>query len=444
MEPIVYLPVEVKYRELPSRLLIAAHVLNAGYSVVIGNHWAVTHPDNLAVLPQGLFVFKTVNRLQGNIMNMARHNTHAVAATDEEVLVYTETPGYMLAFSENAAQAVELFFAQNEIHRESVESTYPHLKGKVKVVGNARVDLLTPKNRVAFEAHDDRVAPLRPYILFNTNYSSTNSVWGNDHGRLLNIAAATGMFDGEDKEKKFNDYKAFLAWEQGNFRAMSELMLWTIVNVRGLNLVLRPHPAERPEYWQSITKAGAHVHVIPRSDPHPWITAAKLVVHTGCTTGLEAALLDKPALNLQTVDHPISTQIVKTANATVRTVQEAADAITDFLSNRSGPIATHGEKTAAALAGHLPGYRDEAAARLIAEALVENLKGRGVQPKRNYAMKWRGRFTPIERDQFQKDKYMVTGTEMRRAFRHAAETAGLDLKTRLSEITEGLFMVTPA
>ncbi len=444
MEPVVYLPVEVKYRELPSRLTIAAHILNAGYSVVIGNHWSLTYPQNLPVLPQGLFVFKTVNRLQGNLMAMARQGAHAVAATDEEVLVFTDAPGYMLVFSENAAAACELFFAQSGAHKQAVETRYPHLAGKVKVAGNVRIDLLTPRNRIAFEAHDDRVAPLRPYILFNTNYGTINSVWGSDPDRLLNIAAATGMFDGDDKEKKFAEYRAVVKWEQGNCNAMSQLLQWAVANVRGVNLVLRPHPAEKPEYWQNIIQNAPNVHVIPRSDPHPWIIGAKMVVHTGCTTGLESVLLDRPVLNLLPKDHPNCRQIVTEANATARTPDEAAEAIAGYLTSRSGIITTHDAETAAALRTHLPSYRDEAAAQLIAQGVVEELARRGAVPKRNYAMQWRGRFTAIERDEWQKDKYMVTGTEMRRALRHATETAGLDVKARLGEIGEGLFMATPA
>ncbi len=419
-------------------------MLQAGYSVIVGNHWSMTHPHNIPVLPQGLYLFKTVNRLQGNLMGMARGGGHTVAATDEEVLVFTDTPGYMLVFAENAAAACELFFAQSEAHKQAVETAYPHLAGKVKVVGNVRIDLLTPKNRTAFETHDDRVAPLRPYILFNTNYGTINSVWGNDPERLLSIAAATGMFDGEDKMKKYGEYKAVVAWEQANLRAMTELLQWTIANVRGLNIVLRPHPAEKPEYWQNVIQGAPNVHVIPRSDPHPWIIGAKLVVHTGCTTGLESVLLDKPVLNLAPADHPNCAQIVSEANAVARTVEDAAQAITMYLSSRSGPITTHAEQTAAALHKHLPSYRDEAAARLIAQALAEELGRRGAVPKRNYALQWRGRFTPIERDAWQKDKYMCTGSEMRRALRHAAETAGVNVKTRLGEIGEGLFMVTPA
>ena len=41
LQPVVYLPIEIKNRELESRLMTACYLLERGVSVVLGQQWAV-------------------------------------------------------------------------------------------------------------------------------------------------------------------------------------------------------------------------------------------------------------------------------------------------------------------------------------------------------------------------------------------------------------------
>lgn len=440
MDPVAYLPIEIKYREMPSRLMIAAHLLGAGYTVIVGSHWALIDPANQKALPPGLFLFKSMNRIQGNAMAMLRGNGHMIAGTDEEVLQFIDDPGYMAAFSEIAANSCTLFFAQSEAHRQAVERYFPQLKDKVRIAGNVRVDLMSPENRTLFEALDARVAPLKPYILFNTNYGLVNSVWA-DSNRTTAMAEATGMFDGPDRAQKVREYQAFLAWEAANNRAMVALIQWVVNNGKGLNFVLRPHPSERPRYWEQVLAPVPRAHIIARSDPHPWILGAELVIHTGCTTGLETVLLDKPAVNLLPSSHPNWRQIVELVNPTFRTWEEAAKAIAQYFGGRQGPIANHGPQAAAALAAHLPSYRDNAAARLIGQGLAAMLADNGARP--GGAVTWRGAFRAVELAEIQRDKYSATAEEVDAGLRKAMGAAGVSAPFRLAPLGEGLFLAAP-
>ncbi len=442
MEPVVYLPIEIRYRELPSRMLIASHLLQAGYAVVIGSHWALINPPNQKALPQGIYFFKSVNKLQGKAMAMLTANGHTIAASDEEVLVFTEEKGYLVAFGENAADNCALFFAQSYAHMQAVEKRFPQLKGKVRIVGNPRVDLMSERNRGLFEAVDDRVHQHRPYILFNTNYGSINSVWA-DSNQVMSMAETTGAFDGPDRAKKIREFQAILDWETANHKAMVSLLQWAVNELKTVNVVVRPHPSERPRYWEQMLAGVPRAHVIPRSDPHPWITGAELVVHTGCTTGLEAVLLDKPAVNLLPRSHPNCGQIVNLVNPTFRTWEDAAKAISAFLSKGSGPIADHGDKAQKALAKHFPSYRDDQAARLVAEGLTAELAKHGATPHGDFTLAWRGPFVEPEITDVHRDKYRATAEEMTAGIEKAAAAAGLDVRPRLSVIGEGLFLVTP-
>ena len=66
MEPIAYLGLEIKQRELESRTMVAAHLLKAGIAVIFGQQWSMF--ANAAALPRGVMLFKTVNDIQAGVM----------------------------------------------------------------------------------------------------------------------------------------------------------------------------------------------------------------------------------------------------------------------------------------------------------------------------------------------------------------------------------------
>ncbi len=435
---VVYLPIEIKHRELPSRLLIAAHLLEAGCTVVLGNHWSMTTEANLAALPDGIFLFKTMNKIQGRHMAEARRAGHVVAASDEEVLVFTEHNGFMYAFAEEAGMACELFFAQSEAHKEAVESRFPTLRGKVHATGNPRISLMSPALREAFGAKDQRIGPLKPYILFNTNYATINSIWNKDGAINMSVHAEAGAFDGPDRAGREKLFFETVVWEQANHKAMLSLMQWAVSNIKGLTFVIRPHPGERAEYWQKIFAGAANARVITQSDPHPWVLGAELLVHTGCTTGLEAALLGTPAVNLMPSDRPGIGQVTNFVNATVRTPEDAARAMAAFLSSRQGVIAAN--DPGPALDTYLPGHGDTSAARKIADTLVAAFRERGADSS---PLAWRGIFADPERTALQKEKFTATEAEVMEGFATVAKVAGIRSRTRLAALGDSLFMLAP-
>lgn len=410
----ILLPVEIKHRELPSRLLIAAHALAAGKSVIIGNHWSLT--QNLAAVPAGAILFKTCNRIQAHLMAQAKAAGHFVASTDEEVLVFNEPNGFNLAFAGEAAAVLDVFFAQGTDHRDALLANFPGLA--VEVTGNVRVDLM----RMRHAKPDPRVAGSKPYVLFNTNYGTVNSVW-EDGGLLI---AGIARDAGDDDQAKA-EFMQTAAWERENHDAMLPLLGWAMQNLQGLRCVVRPHPGEKPGYWREVVGDHPSAMVVEDSDPHPWILGAELVVHTGCTTGLEAALMGRPVLNLLPRDRPRIGQVTNTVNAVARTPTEAAQAIVQFLAHRKGPIAVRRN-----LDRLFPGAPKGRAAQNIARRL-------SAVPE----SEWRGPFVDVPRTDLQKHKFTVQESEIREGLLTAAQTARVAVSGQVRQLGDSLFQISP-
>ncbi len=63
-------------------------------------------------------------------------------------------------------------------------------------------------------------------------------------------------------------------------------------------IILRPHPSENHEFWIEKTKNHKNIKVISEGSVTPWILESEMLIHSSCTTGLEAFLMGKPVISL--------------------------------------------------------------------------------------------------------------------------------------------------
>ena len=440
MEPIAYLALEIKQRELDSRVLIAAHLLKSGVAVVFGQQWGLF--KNVDTLPPGVVLFKTVNNIQAQGMVDFRAAGHLVAATDEEVLVCTEDACFLEVFSSTAAENCDLFFAQSEFHRDVVERHFPSLRGRTQTVGNSRVDFLSAGRRKSFDQDvKNLVKTYGPYVLFNTNYAQINSIWKNQN-QVATIAAKAGLLDINDPES-VSEYKAKWDWERRNRDEMVRLLQWAMDELPDENLILRPHPGEVPQFWSDKFGDCARVHIIPRSNPHPWILGADMVVHTTCTTGLEAALMGRPVINLVPMSHPTFDFITTQINPTFKTWQDAAAAMATFFESGGGPITDNAERRASVLAKHFAKHEKEATEE-IANGLVTLLRDHGAGlPVGGIPQFREDGFKRLTRIDTMKDKFFLESDELASRLQDALTDIGAYIEVKILTLDESLFMLLP-
>ncbi|MDX2143324.1 MAG: hypothetical protein SFV19_08210 [Rhodospirillaceae bacterium] len=443
MEPIAYLALEIKQRELDSRLLVAAYLLNSGVAVVFGQQWSIF--ANSAALPPGVVLFKTVNAIQAANMANFRAAGHLVTATDEEVLCcHKDDQCFLEVFSPTAADNCDLFFAQSDAHKGAIERAFPKLAGKTRVTGNTRIDFLAP-SRLAIHRQEAEqiVRQYGPYVLFNTNYGQTNSIW-RSMDDVVQIAGKAGMVNLMDP-KSVEEYKAKLEWERRNCKEMINLMVWSIKNCPRHKIILRPHPSERVDYWREQFQGQSdRFVVIPRSNPHPWLLGADLVVHTTCTTGLEAKILGRPIVNLAPLRHPTFDYITDWSMPTFTTWQDAAAAISEFLDRNKGPIVENEDKYDQVLTDHFWKYKEGSAAARVAQAMKELLKSHDSRSIREFKPYFRQPgFRTYARNDTLRDKFTLSQDELIGRIKQVLALAGLKVNINLSQLDDSVFLLFP-
>jgi hypothetical protein len=128
--------------------------------------------------------------------------------------------------------------------------------------------------------------------------------------------------------------------ERANIEAVRALLRELPARFPKHRFILRPHPIESTETWSEFLRDIPRATMVREGSVVPWIMASDVLVHTNCTTGVEAFALDKPAVSLQPAALAIAdTYLANLINYRTKTVAETLDQIERLVSrDPSRPI----------------------------------------------------------------------------------------------------------
>ena len=293
--PILYLLVEESDREFLARCLIGRIAAARGYQVVIGPQWWIW--ESLDSLAPGIMFFKGNNGVQVANMHRARQHGHVVVSIEEEALGVMDEREIVRLYDPNVYAVCDMIFVQSAFHAECVTAPCAQAKAKIRVVGNPRADLLRPPfdAQIRSEAREIRKQNGR-FVLLNTNFGSINPASG-DALTYYNRCVHTNVIDPRNPGD-LDDFWTWCRWERDNAAVVVEFARKLAARVPDVQVILRPHPAENLERWLDCLAGVPEISVIREGSHLPWTVASCVMVHPGCTTGVEAAILGAPALSL--------------------------------------------------------------------------------------------------------------------------------------------------
>ncbi len=349
--PHVILPVETAARELDAKLLLAVHAAQRGFSATVGVKAHVNVA--LARLERGIFLSPNFHRSSDRTITAARNLGHRVAAWDEEGLVWLTPGSYRTRRASPPALAgVETLFAWGRQQAEALEPALAASSAKIVLAGNPRADLLRPEFRARYAA---RAAELREefgdFVLVNSNFGAVNDLLGRgsagEGGRDLSVVDARTRLG-----------VPYLQHRLALFEAIVAALPRIAERFPGRRIVIRPHPDERPAAWAAAIAGLPGAVVRYDSELLPWLLAAGHIVHNGCTTAIEAALLGRAAISYRPVvseEHEIPQPrvvglearsgdeliaMLSDADLTDRPPQEARTALAGLIASCDGPTAS--------------------------------------------------------------------------------------------------------
>ena len=318
---IFYFPMEMASRELDSRLLLAAIAASHGFEVVLGQKWLIER--NIEYMTPGVYLSKTLTVRDAKMLQRAKAAGYITAAIDEEIpgLVVHDRKFWWV--SRDAIDATDLIFLPGTYNSSAFAAVFGLEQGRVRRASNPRWDLLREELRPLFA---DEVADLKrrygDFILVNSNLGATNSKKG-DARQMIQGLIDQGKVDANDTEL-LRDLDDIVAMEFQNKAALIELLPMLEKRFPNQRIILRPHPSEVVENWHAWLASSPRVEIIREGAAVPWILAAHLLVHTNCTTGVEAVALDKPSVCLIPEGNPANRRYLANVVNPVATSPAAA------------------------------------------------------------------------------------------------------------------------
>jgi surface carbohydrate biosynthesis protein len=325
------LPVEVKTRAFESRLFLGAHAVAAGWNVVIGRKSALN--SALRSLPRGLYLDKCIQAASISKTQYAKALGNVYAAIDEEGLVHeggSQTYPKRRMSPETLAETAKLC-AWGDAQADVVRAAMPPLADRVVVTGNPRVDLWRPEMQGLHRAQVDRIREsVGNYVFFPSNFAN---VVGADGRQLTEqYGHVSGHYSDPAERARFEGYLDL----RHRILERLEIALPRLAGELpdGHKLVIRPHPAEDHAFWERVIGTHPNIELHYEGTITPWLLGADAIVHSNCTSGVEASVAGVPCIAYSPYDDSAFPMLPNEISRVVDSDEDLVTAANDAIAGR--------------------------------------------------------------------------------------------------------------
>lgn len=324
----IYIPIEIKVRELEGRTLLALTAAERGHTVILGAKNDTIGLAKRGSLPPGLVHMKSITPHDSmfDLLASLKENNHAITVQDEEGGLLDESYDTFakLRFSNESILQVDRVCTWGRYDALSLKNFYPECEEKISVTGSPRVDFWR-KDFAGYHNGENEKLLIhgKPYILIVSNFSGPLN-----ENRFWNIMARlneAGYFDREEgRERHEFENAAYQTRLIGEFVFMIRDLAKFFPDY---NILVRPHPVESIEGWNKLIGNIPGVFVKREGTISKWIRNAELIIHNGCTSGLEAAISGENRIAYRPIPHEIEREIPNKVSINVFSFYELKDKV---------------------------------------------------------------------------------------------------------------------
>jgi surface carbohydrate biosynthesis protein len=324
----LYIGIESKSREYIAKLFLSIISLKYDFNVVLGHHSARIY-ENFSIMPKGVYMDNSIWNIQIDKFTKLKTKGHKICAIDEEGLVYRNPDVLLDRVSPKCLKLIDLFFAWGQKQAEIISKKYPNFKRKIKIVGNPRIDILREKY---YDLYEKEIKYIREkygrYILVNSNFPDGTTNTANE--KFQEMQKLTKNIE----NKQENYYKNLILYQ----KKLVNYFVKAIKNLAEstkLNIIIRPHPSENSDFWFKAFKNFQNVKCVYKFSANPWIIESEILIHNGCTTAIEAFLMNKAAISYRPIKSNLYDQeLPNSVSKEVNSVEDLKKWLFIFLNNK--------------------------------------------------------------------------------------------------------------
>jgi surface carbohydrate biosynthesis protein len=387
--------------------------------------------------PRSLYLNKSMTERNLKMFRIMQKMGHEILTWDEEALVHLPAETYYSRrLSPVAIRYNSDLFAWGEDNAE-LWRQYPHLPAEmpIHVTGNPRSDMLRPELRSFYEPEAAEIRKTYGrFILVNTNFNHVNAFFpAQNLFRPVSTSdeepqfgkAAVGM--SREFAEGLRDHKEAI------FDTFKKLIPILDQTYPDHTIIVRPHPTENQQVYMDIAKDCQRVKVTNEGNVVPWLMTTDVVIHNGCTTGVEAYMIGSPAISYRArIDETYDMGFYRLPNLISHQcfdLDQLFDTLTKIFNGELG-VADGAEREA--LVNHYLAAQDgPLACERIVDVLEQKMKGRPVLPNPPLTDRIVGRVFAKYRRIYKNIKKYLPGTHAPPVF-HRHRYPGISLQELLS------------
>lgn len=287
----IYIPVEVKTRELNAKLFLSCFLADAGFEVFIGRKYEIQRLCDFS--KPGIFLAPGAFKNLRNFFERIKSRGFLIAVNEEEGLVtYTPQMYKDMRLDYDVMKVINLFISWGQNNLKMLENYTSNLNLNLISEGNPRVDLLRKETRNIFDHEVENInKKYGQFILITTSFGAVNHF--NKEIDYLNEMKTKKTLTNQKAEANFLRYFKI---KKKTFDAFIDAIKYLANKYKNQTFIIRPHPSESEEIYNKLATDWKNIFVSKSMGVHPWIIASQAVIHHYCTTAVEAAILDKITL----------------------------------------------------------------------------------------------------------------------------------------------------
>lgn len=284
----LYIPIEIKPRELLSRILLGGIFAQNHYRVYIASKTIIDRAIKHREESSGTYFFKS-----GSVQKDAykvRDKVELYCVLDEEIGVAIKDADLEAAIKIRAKtiSTIDFWFSASNHITSAFREVWPDYQSRVITTGWPKFDLWKKRFEHIYEPKSLSLKQkYGSFILFSSDFGFLDNIFLEKEIKKQVNQNIKNSLDSSGWTKRCRD--AFK-----DFNLFCEDLISYDKLPHCIPIIIRPHPGENQHVWYQRLNGLKNIKVIYEGEISEWLHASKALLHRGCTTSVQAALSGKP------------------------------------------------------------------------------------------------------------------------------------------------------
>lgn len=292
---LIYIPIEVKFRELISKLFFIGSNLNNNDIFFIGDKMSAKRATNL--FGEGIYFYKSINHNDTVHINRIKSKGNIYFSQDVEggALMnnsYTFQSFLKYRSSSKNVNLVDKIFTWGDFDHKEWKKKYKIFKNKIFKTGEPRTDLWRKDvyNKI-FKDEIENLRKYQPYFFIPSSFYSSHSylMEAIKFDKKLTNKTTSISLKKRIKSKK-DSYRNFLKFIQ--------IIIKLAKNYPHYKIIIKPHPSENINSWKKRfnKKYNDKIIIDNRYDLTSYIAGSSCVIFNESTAGIQSIIMGKKTI----------------------------------------------------------------------------------------------------------------------------------------------------